>query len=242
MNLTLPLLALSMGLLSSFHCLGMCGPIALALPVGGNSKITRFIGILTYNIGRAITYAALGFAFGTIATTVKWLGYFKHLSIAAGVIMIVYVMFYSKIEKYTNRFSLLQPFLTRLKSKMGIQLRKKNKAAWFMLGNLNGLLPCGMVYLALVSSMATGSNIRSAGFMFIFGIGTFPMMVGIGYFKQLITPVFRTKMRQLVPIMLSIAGLILILRGVLINYDNTNDGQTHSLPICKTPITPSQQK
>ncbi len=242
MNTTLLLLALSMGLLSSFHCLGMCGPIALALPVGSDSKIARFIGILTYNLGRAITYALLGLAFGTIATTVKWMGYFKYLSIAAGVIMIAYVLFYSKIEKYTSQFSPIQSFLSRLKSKMGLQLRKKNKAAWFVLGNLNGLLPCGMVYLALISSMATGSSIKSAAFMFIYGIGTFPMMVGIGYFKQLITPVIRTKMRYLVPIMLSIAGLVLIFRGLLINYSDSSDSHSHRFPICETPITSSPQK
>ncbi len=240
MNTTLPLLAITMGLLSSFHCLGMCGPIALAIPLGSSSKLGRFVAVLVYNIGRATTYSILGFIFGTIATTIYWLGYLKYLSIGAGILMLAYVLFASKIEQQISKSTHLNTFLHGLKARMGTQLIQKNNFARFSLGLLNGLLPCGMVYLALVSSMATGGNLQSALFMFIYGLGTFPMMIGVGYFKEFITPAIRSKMRRLLPFILSFLGMLLILRGVYVNYGPKD--APHPLPICASPAALLEEK
>ncbi|WP_025763927.1 sulfite exporter TauE/SafE family protein [Dyadobacter tibetensis] len=232
MTSSLPFLALSMGLLSSFHCLGMCGPIALALPVYGGSSLRQIVGILTYNSGRALTYALLGMLMGSLAATITWIGYFRYLSIGAGILILLNVIYFSKMERLTMTPVMAQRLVSCIKISMGNMLRKKNPIGWFLLGSLNGLLPCGMVYLALVSSVATGGSFAGSLFMFWFGVGTMPMMIGIGFFKQYITPLVRARVKRLIPAMLAIAGLWLIIRGITIEYPKSQDG---NLPVCHSP-------
>ncbi|CAG5004238.1 hypothetical protein DYBT9275_03328 [Dyadobacter sp. CECT 9275] len=219
-----------MGLLSSFHCIGMCGPIALALPVHRGNKFQQFAGLTAYNTGRAITYSALGILTGTLATSLVWIGYFRYMSVGAGVLLLCYVLYSSRLEKHFNPPLFWQKQINRLKSGMKAMLGSKSFGGWFLLGSLNGLLPCGMVYLALVSSMATGSISGSATFMLLFGVGTWPMMMLTGYFKNLITPALRTRMRRLVPVMLSVAGIWLVVRGLAIEYPTTT--KNNSIPVC----------
>jgi sulfite exporter TauE/SafE len=91
MTTALPYLAFTMGLISSLHCIGMCGPIALALPVHKGSRLKQFSGLLLYNSGRALSYSALGLLVGGIGTSIAWLGYLRYLSVFAGLLMLAYV-------------------------------------------------------------------------------------------------------------------------------------------------------
>lgn len=228
----LPYLALSMGLLSSFHCIAMCGPIALALPVQKGNKFQQFAGLAFYNIGRTFTYSALGIALGSLGSSFAWIGYLRYLSIFSGVLMLLYVLWPTHLDSYFHPPKFWQKFIQHIKKKMGEMLRSRKMQSWFLLGLLNGLLPCGLVYLALISSIATGNAFNGGFYMLIFGIGTLPAMMAVGFFKQWFSVSLRTYIRKLTPFMLTLAGIVLIMRGILIQYPIHNASSSNSITIC----------
>jgi sulfite exporter TauE/SafE len=221
----LPYLAISMGLLSSFHCVGMCGPISLALPVRNGSRFYQFAALLLYNIGRAFTYAAFGMLIGLIGTTLAWMGFLRYLSVIAGGLMLLYVVFSNVSPHFTAVPAFWKPVVHFLRKSMSQLLQKRSLGGWFLLGMLNGMLPCGMVYLALTSSVATGGVASGAIYMLLFGMATFPAMLTIGVAKQWFTPERRGRMRRLAPVMVAMAGIWLVARGVLMQY-STSDGKS----------------
>jgi len=229
---TLPYLAFSMGLMSSFHCVGMCGPIALALPVQQGNKFVRFTGLLTYNTGRAFTYALLGMLLGTVGSSLVWLGYLRYLSVFSGFLMLAYVFMPAQLDRHFRTPAVWQKYIQRLKTQMASMLRSKSAPAWLALGILNGLLPCGLVYLALMSSLATGGPVKGGIFMLLFGAGTFPAMMAVGFFKQWFTVSLRTKMRKLTPVLLAMAGILLVVRGLLIHYPDSVQSSTQTITVC----------
>lgn len=235
METLLPYLALSMGLMSSFHCVGMCGPIALALPVHKGSRWQQVVGLLAYNGGRATTYALLGGLFGLLGSSFALMGYLRYLTIGAGLLMLAYVLWPAKLESRLHPPRVWQQFVQTIKSRMGRLLSSRSVAGWIGLGMLNGLLPCGLVYMAVVSSVATGSALRGAGFMFLFGLGTVPAMMAVGFFKQWFTPTLRTRIRRLTPVLVAVAGIWIVVRGVLI-HPPTTEGVGHGthteIPVC----------
>jgi sulfite exporter TauE/SafE len=226
----LPYLALSMGLMSSFHCIGMCGPIALALPIQKGNRWQQFSALVIYNSGRAVTYGLLGLLIGSIGSSIAWIGYFRYLSVFAGLLMLGYVFWPAFLDRYFNAPVFWQKAVHAVRTQMGEMLRSRKMHGWLMLGVLNGLLPCGMVYLALISSVATGSWAGSGIYMLLFGIGTWPMMMAVGFFKQWLTPSLRSGMRRITPVVLAAAGIWLVARGIMIQYPT---GQpTDQITVC----------
>jgi len=228
----LPYLALSMGLVSSFHCIGMCGPIAMALPIQKGSKIQQFTGLLVYNSGRAFTYAVLGLLLGTVGNSLVWIGYLRYLSVFSGVLLLAYVLCPSRLATYLHPPVFWQNFIQQIKKRMAERLKNRSVQSWFFLGILNGLLPCGLVYLALISSIATGGFLAGGIFMLLFGLGTLPAMMAVGFFRQWFTVSWRTKMRRLTPIMMALAGIVLVVRGLLIQYPDSHTNKTNSITVC----------
>lgn len=224
----LPLLALSMGLLSSLHCIGMCGPIALALPIHKGSFLQQLGGLLVYNGGRAFTYTLLGVLFGLIGSSLVVLGLMRYLTIAVGIIIVLYVLLPVTVGSRFHPPMVWNKAVSVVKSKLGKYLRSNHVGGWLLLGVFNGLLPCGLVYLALITSVATGTVVNGGLFMLLFGLGTFPAMFAVGFFKQHFTPVLRTKFRRILPVMLGVVGVWLIVRGVLIQFPSSPD----SIPVC----------
>jgi sulfite exporter TauE/SafE len=229
----LPYLAISMGLLSSFHCVGMCGPIALALPVRRGSRFYQFAALLLYNAGRALSYSALGMLVGLIGTTIAWVGYLRYLSVIAGAVMLIYVLLPLVSRQFDGWPTFSNPATRYLRKSMARLLQQRSIGGWLMLGTLNGLLPCGMVYLALTSSLATGDIFSGALYMFLFGIATFPAMLTIGLAKQWFTPNRRSRMRRLTPVMIALAGIWLVARGVLMQYPSAHDKSPKTITTCR---------
>lgn len=201
------------GLGSNFHCIGMCGPIALAVPVNRKNNLTIFSGAMQYNVGRVLTYGILGIIVGLIGLTINTLGILQWLSIISGLGLILYAW-----KKYLgNLFALknskfsIQPFLNK---GLGKVIRSKSPFRLFLLGFLNGLLPCGMVFIALTNAILTGEIIPSAIAMIAFGIGTLPAMIAVIFMMNKITQQARQKMNKIVPYLLTIVGLLIILRGL----------------------------
>lgn len=200
--------AFLMGLLGSFHCIGMCGPIVLALP--SQTVIHRVF----YNVGRAVTYMAMGTVIGFVGHSFTLVGWQQFLSIGTGIIMLIVVLF----TKY-NHFDLplgglLNKLYLQVKSNFGPLLKSKSTMAPFFIGMLNGLLPCGLVYAAMFTALSMGSIQGSAYYMLCFGLGTIPIMLALGISSSFISIKLRSRLNKAVPYFLGILGVLLILRGM----------------------------
>lgn len=224
----LPFLAITMGLLSSFHCIGMCGPIALALPVNRGGPGRKVGGLLLYNGGRALTYSVLGAIFGLVGTSLVVLGFFRYLTIAVGILILGYVLVPSRVGQYLHPPLFWQKAVNGVKHQLGRRLRSTSLMGMMALGVFNGLLPCGLVYMALISSVASGTVMGGALFMFLFGIGTFPAMMAVGFFQQYFSPTLRSKFRRFVPVVIGVIGIWLIVRGITIRFPSTPG----EIPVC----------
>ncbi len=205
--------AVSIGLVSSFHCLGMCGPIAFALPLNRSSLGSQFIGGITYNLGRLSTYAILGLFFGLLGKSLVMAGAQRSLSIGAGIIMVLSVLL-PKVFKGWNLDSYTFKYIGKLKSVFATMFRKSSMEALFVIGLLNGLLPCAMVYIALAGAMAEGDTLMGGAFMLFFGIGTLPMMLGATYLGGFVSVKFRNKLQKVIPVIILLIGVLFILRGM----------------------------
>ncbi|MCK5702284.1 MAG: sulfite exporter TauE/SafE family protein, partial [Cyclobacteriaceae bacterium] len=146
--------AFLIGLFGSFHCIGMCGPIALALPIQNNNRLNLIVGRLLYNIGRAITYAAIGLVFGLVGQSLSLAGLQQSVSIIAGVLILLMVLLPSKISQKIYFLKPAYGFSNFKKRKFGALLKKKSVASTFLIGLLNGFLPCGLVYIAVAGAIA----------------------------------------------------------------------------------------
>lgn len=208
-----PIIAgLGIGLVGSFHCLGMCGPLALALPLKTQNKFHKFLSIAAYNLGRVFTYFLLGLLFGIIGQSFALVGYQQALSVIVGIFILIILLFGNKMNA---SIPALQHFHNKIKLLLTQLLQKeKNIAAYFFIGNVNGLLPCGLVYLALASAVATGAALHGGLLMMAFGLGTIPLMFLLMIAGTYFSATVRQNMRKLVPVFVGLMACILILRGL----------------------------
>lgn len=205
--------AMAMGMLGSFHCVGMCGPLALSLPLSSNSLWAKFTGAFLYNAGRIVTYAAFGTVFGLIGSGVALFGYQQWLSVIMGVAIILFVVLPKKITAFKSNNAVLV-FFEKLRAGLGKLFFKKSASSLFAIGLLNGLLPCGLVYMAAAGAVATGDTKSSVLFMVFFGLGTLPVMWSIAFFGNYIGVSIRQKIRRAYPYMMTLMACLLILRGL----------------------------
>lgn len=197
------------GLAGSFHCVGMCGPIALALPVGKRSFVQATISRLMYNLGRILTYSILGAAFGYFGKTLFVAGFQQQLSILIGILMMSFILPNRLIT--WNPFQKITHFLMATFKKV---FPIKSLAGFVFLGLLNGLLPCGFVYMALAGASATNNPIDGAIFMAFFGLGTAPMMFSIGFLPNFLGIKNRQIINKYLPVYTLILALFFIARGL----------------------------
>lgn len=201
------------GLLGSFHCLGMCGPIAMIAPQG--QGYGRFIGgRLLYNLGRITTYATIGLLLGTFGMGLQVAGVQQYVSIVMGVVLLVIAL--SKITgigKLGNNtwFGGLKQKVEKLFSKF---ITKPSLSSQYTVGLLNGLLPCGLVYIALAGAITTTHATEGALYMALFGLGTLPMMFSVSIASRWITHKVRTKIMRTLPYFVMVVAVLFILRGM----------------------------
>ena len=216
MNESLPTLlplasALVLGLVGSLHCAAMCGPLALALPATGNTRSAFLLGRLAYHFGRLISYACLGAVSGLIGHSLVLAGLQRWVSLAAGLAILAGL-------GGSARFGLKAPVVNGvlwLKSGFATLLRRRSLSALLCLGALNGLLPCGLVYAACAGGVAAGGFLDSIQYMVAFGLGTLPMMLGIGLAGNKMAGLsFRFRFQKVIPAFLLLLSALLILRGL----------------------------
>lgn len=206
--------AFILGLLGSFHCLGMCGPIAFALPLSRDNPLQMSLQVVLYHTGRLITYSLIGVLFGLFGRGLYLAGFQQRLSILVGIVMILFVLFPSKHLQKIQIAKPLYNFIIKVKSGLGHFLKKRSLPSFFMIGFLNGFLPCGLVYMAVFGSLATGSPEQGGLFMFMFGAGTVLLMTAAAVFGNFVNISFRNKIQKAIPIFVVIIGLLFILRGL----------------------------
>lgn len=204
---------LILGFTSNFHCIGMCGPIALAVPVNRKNNLTILSGAIQYNFGRVISYSILGLIVGLIGISFHAFGVLQWLSIISGIFLILFA-WRKYLKSLVNNHLPSLPIQSYLNKGLGKVIRSKNPLKLFLLGGLNGFLPCGMVYAALLNALLTGDILGSVLAMISFGIGTLPAMIGVIFMANKITPQLRTKFNTIVPYLITIVGLLIIFRGL----------------------------
>ncbi len=239
--MTLIIAATSLGLLGSFNCIGMCGPIALALPVHQYSPLKKYFGIFLYNLGRVATYTFLGVIFGLLGQSFFLGGFQQILSIVIGALLLLSVIFTnSKSLHRAKSLGFLYSFINSVKNQLGNLFNKKGLHFLFFIGLLNGLLPCGLVYLGIAGAIATGHYIKGAEFMFYFGIGTVPIMYAVAFLGQFITLKYRNHIRHAMPYIVSIMAVMLIVRGLNLGIPYLSpqfEKETHKVSCCEKPST-----
>jgi uncharacterized protein len=205
--------AFVMGLAGSLHCIGMCGPLALSLPVSHNNNYSRITGGLIYNSGRILSYTSMGLIFGLLGNliiTTKWQ---SGLSIALGIIILLYLLFPKRYFHFSSSNYLSKAFMI-LRQQLGKLFKSKKLSSLLFIGVLNGFLPCGLVYLALTSSIISASPVNGGMFMLFFGLGTFPMMFATVLMGNYLNQSLRQKIHRAVPALLFCMAVLLILRGM----------------------------
>ena len=203
--------AFLLGFLGSFHCLGMCGPIALAVSAKDNAPFLR--NKIIYNLGRTLTYSLLGAVIGMIGFSLALAGIQQWISIIMGVLILLMAFFYKRSERIITQSGLFGA-VYKLKSSLGYFLKKGGSPAFFASGLLNGLLPCGMVYIALIASLALQSPMLGAVYMFFFGLGTIPMLIGVMVSGKILSLKIRNKLTSALPYFAMFIGVLFIVRGL----------------------------
>jgi sulfite exporter TauE/SafE len=208
-----PILATAflIGLTGSFHCVGMCGPIALTVPGGNGSKMSS---TLVYLGGKTITYTALGLVFGIFGRQLSIAGMQQALSVAGGIMLLMIVSFMLINPAAYHNNKLTAWISDKLLPLFRIVLANRNRFTPLYVGMLNGLLPCGLVYLGVLSSLATGSIVNGALFMLAFGLGTMPVMLSFLLMAKQFNINYRQKLQKLAPVLISCIAILLILRGL----------------------------
>jgi len=204
-------IAFLMGFLGSLHCAVMCGPIVLSLPLNKQGSWQNVFQVLLYQVGRILTYTVLGLLAGWVGSTFSVFAKQEMLSLLIGILLVTFTLLQWS-GKYVRSFQKLQDIMIRPIAKlMG---KVFNLPLWgFFAGMLNGLIPCGMVYLALATALNSASLQSGAGFMLLFGLGTSPLMLFISLGGIYLKKYFRFNSQKLIPWFALFIGALFILRA-----------------------------
>ena len=202
-----------LGTISSFHCVGMCGPLALALPVQHLSGVQKSLSLILYHLGRICVYAGFGLIFGLAGRGLYIAGFQQWFSIGLGIFMIFLLIQYI-VYKHFPQPVLIRKFYQGIQQRMIHLWKMPSRSSFILLGMANGLLPCGMVYLAIAGALNASEVKSGVLFMVLFGLGTLPPLFVLSYFGSMIKLSFRNKIKQMTPVIVAVMAVVLILRGL----------------------------
>lgn len=205
---------LTIGLVGSLHCIGMCGPIVVALPLKNQSIFTKILGTVLYNSGRVATYGLLGMLFGFLGKGIHMAGFQQWTSILLGIAMIVSVLFPVVFREKITVGNLLTGMAARLIGRLKKLFTSRSYRSLLLIGLFNGLLPCGLVYIAIAGAINTGSVVSGIFFMVFFGLGTVPLLLLATLASDAIGQQVRVRMQRVVPYFVFFLGVLFILRGM----------------------------
>jgi len=202
--------AFLLGLAGSLHCAGMCGPLMLALAKARPRTVRESTGRVSYHLGRVASYCLLGLLLGFLGQVAAPAGFQRWLSIALGIALLAGWLVAAKVPLAAP----VVKWITLLKGFMSGLLRQNSIASQAMMGALNGLLPCGLVYVAAAGATATGHPLNGAAYMALFGLGTWPMMLGIHLVGQRLPLPPRLSIGSITRTAVLLMAVLLILRGL----------------------------
>lgn len=202
------------GIAGSFHCVGMCGPIAMALPFNGSSGWRYYAGRLLYNGGRIVTYAALGALAGAFGKSLQMAGLQQTVSIVSGVLILLLLVLPATMKGKAAGVLGTDKLMIWVRHKLGYFFQKNSMGSLFMVGLLNGLLPCGFVYIALAGAISVQGIGGAMLYMALFGLGTFPLMFLVSLSGKLISLKVRAAFNRAVPYIGMCLAVLFIVRGL----------------------------
>jgi uncharacterized protein len=206
--------AFIVGLVGSAHCAGMCGPVALALPLRSMAWGNKIGGALVYNAGRILTYVLLGSLFGLLGRGLRMGGFQQYASVVIGVIMVLSVLLPLIFRNIPKAGGIFERFSLKLLSGFRRLFSNDSLFSLFGIGLLNGLLPCGLVYVALAGAIHTGGVLPAMAYMALFGAGTVPVMLAVALAGTMAGMRLRRFIHRLAPAVILLLGVLLILRGL----------------------------
>lgn len=200
------------GLFGSLHCAGMCGPLALSFNVQERGNAASHA--LLYNVARISAYMMLGAIFGVIGLSFSFAGLQQAVSIVMGVLIIVFVLMNVLTSKNVFHLPIVEQYTSAVRYRISKAFAGKGIKHTLTLGFFNGLLPCGLVYLALAASIAAGSIGKGMLYMTFFGLGTLPLMFSFAAFGSYLGFKQRVFIRKYLPAFSILVASLLILRGL----------------------------
>jgi sulfite exporter TauE/SafE len=221
-------IAYVLGFLGSLHCAAMCGPLMLALPVLPGGPARFLAGRIIYQIGRIATYCMLGVVAGLVGKSILLAGFQRWLSIALGLAVLGGFLISKKVALSAPVVRLV----SKLKTAMSAQLRRRSFRSLALLGMLNGLLPCGLVYVAVAGAVSRGNITGGILYMALFGLGTMPMTLGISLSGKLFPVALRLKLRGAIPVGVCVLAGLLILRGLSLGIPYVSPDLNSGVPSC----------
>lgn len=217
--------AFLLGLFGSLHCIGMCGPIAIALPTGLPKRGTILLSRIWYNLGRILTYSIIGIIAGLFGDLIRLGGFQRVLSITLGVVILVAVLLPSRFTRQVIPSILMFGPSNWIKRQWSKLFKRPTQRSLFVIGVLNGFLPCGLVYAAMAAAAVEGGTGSAVIYMAAFGLGTFPLMLVTSLFGNAIPVALRRKLNRLIPVGAIVLGVLLILRGLALGIPYISPGE-----------------
>jgi sulfite exporter TauE/SafE len=202
--------AFLLGLVGSLHCAGMCGPLLLALARSQPAARRPTIGRMAYHFGRVSSYCVLGAMLGLLGHLVAPVGFQRWLSLTLGIALLAGLLLSSKMQ-----FAMpMASWLGWLKNSMRGLLQSNSLLSQAVMGALNGLLPCGLVYVAAAGATATAYPLSGAAYMALFGLGTWPMMLAIHFAGHRLPLPARFPIGSVTRAAVLLMAMLLLLRGL----------------------------
>ena len=199
-NITLGMLFVT-GLLTSIHCISMCGAINLMAIIDSNNK--NYKRPIFYNLGRVISYTIIGGIVGLIGSI------FTLNNIANGIIIIIASLLI--LFMALNMLGVIS-FRIPLTSRLKIKRKSRNS---FIIGLLNGLMPCGPLQAMQIFALSTGSFIKGALAMFLFSLGTVPLMLSVGLFYNLVKGKGKIIVNKIASVLIFVLSIVMLNKGLL---------------------------
>jgi uncharacterized protein len=203
--------AILMGLAGSLHCVGMCGPIMLFLPFHHFTGLRKAAAIALYHFARISVYAMMAlviYSFRSVFNPVVQ----QYISIVLGSLF----LFAGVISflPFTKKLQVKLPWTKFVTKQLGEFMGNPGLPSIFISGMLNGLLPCGLVYMMLSATLALHTATHAVLFAYIFGVGTVPALVSIILFRSRINVGKIEFVKKYTPVVVFLFGIIFLLRGL----------------------------
>lgn len=210
MNTLTYTMALLMGFTGSLHCAGMCGPIVWIMPFQAFKGAKKVAALVLYHGGRISVYALMAILLHSFKNLFDPKVQ-QYISILLGASLLLVGMLTFLPHHYTR---LKLPWAEVVKQQLGNVIGRPGLGILLLTGILNGLLPCGLVYMALSASLVATTPLQSAAMMYVFGMGTLPMLISITLLKTKLSFLRRVHIRKMVPVIVFAFGCIFIIRGM----------------------------